>query len=180
VTLDTFFSWFDSFFWQPSCFFSHEAWARCGPLDENLDLAMDLDLWIKLAKKYPFVTLDRLLSTNLRHSDAKTTALPHHSDLAAVQVIALHYGEVGLSRIIENYKRRLLNYEQSYLQIIADRDGLLLEREQLLLVREQQLSDYDNKVKELEQRLVTLRNSYSWRLTSPCRWLADKLISKDR
>lgn len=58
ITTQALLNWSGAFFCQPSCFFSHKAWNSCGPLDEKLHFAMDLDLWFKIAAGFPFVRIE--------------------------------------------------------------------------------------------------------------------------
>ncbi len=66
--------WFDHFFGQPACFFSAEAWRQCGPLVETLHYSMDLDLWLKMLKRFHFAHVPALLACAPRHAEAKTVA----------------------------------------------------------------------------------------------------------
>lgn len=67
-------AWSSHYFGQPSCFFSAEAWNKCGPLDESLHYSMDLDLWLKMLACYQFVHIPYVISCAPRHSHAKTVA----------------------------------------------------------------------------------------------------------
>ena len=83
--------WFyGSDFSQPSCFFTKEAWKKCGPLDENLDFALDYDLWMKIAKHFDFMVVDKLLSNAVAHQGAKTTSKPFHSIAEGCLVLIKH------------------------------------------------------------------------------------------
>ncbi len=53
--------WSEQHFWQPSCFISRGAWDACGPLEESLTYAMDLDLWFKIARRFRFATTSQSL-----------------------------------------------------------------------------------------------------------------------
>ncbi|MFC1701439.1 glycosyltransferase family 2 protein [Pseudomonadota bacterium] len=92
VTLDSLYNFLHKFFMQPSCFFKQEVWNECGPLDENLQLAMDLDLWLKIVKKQKFALTNKNLSCSLVHGSAKTTALAAESYATAILVIYSHGG----------------------------------------------------------------------------------------
>lgn len=74
ISVAELYGWIDRFFMQPSCFFSRQAWLTCGPLDETLNYAMDLDLWIRIAAQFPWVTTEKNLSASLVHPEAKTTS----------------------------------------------------------------------------------------------------------
>ncbi len=107
---ESLFRWLaDGHFQQPSAAFSREAWRRCGEIDENIDMAMDLDLWIKISKSgLEFVTTDRLLSFALSHPQAKTTASVDGMLLDCARVIAAH----GSSRGYEDYVAKLRARQQ--------------------------------------------------------------------
>jgi GT2 family glycosyltransferase len=61
---------------QPSTFFRADAYRRVGGLDAGLNLAMDLDLWLKLAQVGRYVVLpDRVLARYRVHSRAKSERL---------------------------------------------------------------------------------------------------------
>ena len=92
VDPETLFGWINQYFYQPSCFFRRNAWQKCGPLEEWLEYAMDLDLWIKIAKKFKFVPVVEMLSTSQRHAAAKTTACWHLTAMEVALVIASYGG----------------------------------------------------------------------------------------
>jgi hypothetical protein len=60
---------------QPATFFSANAYRSTAGLDRRYDLAMDIDLWLKLAKVGPIKTLDtEVLARYREHPDAKSIA----------------------------------------------------------------------------------------------------------
>lgn len=62
---------------QPACFFTAESWNACGPLDEDLHLAMDLDLWYRFVTAgFRYARIDDVLAVIEFHEDAKTMAVP--------------------------------------------------------------------------------------------------------
>jgi len=74
VTFATMLRYWKHFFCppQPSIFFSKHILDRVGPLDETLNYAMDLDLWLKMAKHTRFNYVDRNLSFYLIHAASKS------------------------------------------------------------------------------------------------------------
>ena len=68
-----FLDWGENQFSQPSCFFTKEAWQSCGPIREDLYSALDLDLWLRMSKKFSFKKIDHLLAYAKAHDLAKTT-----------------------------------------------------------------------------------------------------------
>jgi glycosyltransferase involved in cell wall biosynthesis len=62
---------------QPATFFAAEAYRQAGGLDRRYDLAMDLDLWFKLAGVGPIHPLPTEVLARFRlHPAAKTTVAP--------------------------------------------------------------------------------------------------------
>jgi GT2 family glycosyltransferase len=58
---------------QPSTFFRADAYAKAGGLDRSLNLAMDVDLWIRLARTGRYVVLpDQVLARYRVHPGAKS------------------------------------------------------------------------------------------------------------
>jgi glycosyltransferase involved in cell wall biosynthesis len=113
VNFNNLFEWFagGAEFMQPSCLFTSQAWQQCGPLAEDLQYAMDLDLWIKIARNYKFQKVDELLSISLRHDDAKTYAYAEHSYLDVAMVYMRHGREDKARVVLEKQVERLLRYK---------------------------------------------------------------------
>ena len=62
---------------QPATFFRRDAFLACGGLDRGLHYAMDVDLWLKLARQGDFALLPREVLARFRHHPrAKTQAHP--------------------------------------------------------------------------------------------------------
>ena len=57
---------------QPTVFFRREALFSVGLLDEQLNWALDWELWLRLASRYPFAYIERVLAANRIHLDTKT------------------------------------------------------------------------------------------------------------
>jgi len=108
VTLDTLYRWCDgNDFMQPSTLFTKQAWDECGPLEEALHMAMDLDLWIKIRKKYEFKMVDAMISHALSHEDAKTTAFRNIMRVDTAIVIQRHGGESEAREMLEEMANKL-------------------------------------------------------------------------
>jgi hypothetical protein len=150
ITLESLYNWFDHFFLQPSCFFRKDVWEECGPLDEQLSYAMDLDLWIKIARRFEFVTTNAMLSYNLRHINAKTTKYEYLSSVEAAFVILRHAGEGPTRALLEKYAQRLTEDAERAYALVALRDAELFEN---------------------KRELEAVYRSMSWRVTKPLRLL---------
>jgi GT2 family glycosyltransferase len=57
---------------QPTVFFRREALFSVGLLDEQLNWALDWELWLRLARRYPFAYTERVLAANRIHLETKT------------------------------------------------------------------------------------------------------------
>jgi glycosyltransferase involved in cell wall biosynthesis len=70
---------FDTYFAQPSVFFTRQALQCAGVLREDLHYTMDLDLWLRMAQHARITLVNQRLSWIRDHKDAKTwrdNALP--------------------------------------------------------------------------------------------------------
>lgn len=123
LTVDTLYGWLSGGnFMQPSSAFTSDAWAQCGPLDENEHIAMDLDFWLRLAiAGYTFAVTDKLLSIALAHSEAKTTAFLGRMRAEAMLVVFKHGGKEALmndlprlGQALDNVINRLQWYENNH------------------------------------------------------------------
>lgn len=107
MAVDTVAAWNENSFGQPACFFSKDAWQQCGPLDEDLQYGMDLDLWIKIAKKFAFARINEVLAAERVHKDAKTRR--DVGMMYAVQYqIQIRHGYERLA--MEDIRRRINEY----------------------------------------------------------------------
>ena len=119
VSLESLYDWLDIFhFMQPSCFFTREAWERADGLDESVHIAMDVDLWLKIARHYSFARSPVMVSRSLVHSGAKTTSHRHFSEIDTAFVIMRHGGEKQGRRAIEKIAAKLECYER-WLSIVT-------------------------------------------------------------
>lgn len=79
--------YYEGFFYQPAAFFSAKAFKLAGPLDESLHIAMDLDLWLKLAKIGSVATTDDFWAAAKRHPDMKTRAQRNRLHAEVISVL---------------------------------------------------------------------------------------------
>jgi len=57
---------------QPSVFWRREVFEKVGYLDEAQHLILDFDYWVRIARHFAFVNVDRILSGTNYHAKAKT------------------------------------------------------------------------------------------------------------
>jgi len=88
LSREVFFDWLaDGNFMQPACFFRREAWEACGPLREDLQYAMDLDLWMEMIGKYDFIRVEETIAYAYKHNNAKTTKERPYMRAEIIQLI---------------------------------------------------------------------------------------------
>lgn len=59
---------------QPAAFFTREAYEAVGGIDPRYRYAMDLDLWLRLGRRYDVCRIDRVLAAFRFHPASKTVA----------------------------------------------------------------------------------------------------------
>ena len=82
---------------QPGTLMRRSAWEAVGGVDESLHLAMDYDLWWRLARRHgkpAFV--DDFVAVNRVHDATKTATLRARHYREAIDVVRRHYGRVPL------------------------------------------------------------------------------------
>jgi glycosyltransferase involved in cell wall biosynthesis len=81
---------------QPSVYFRRAIYERVGGIDQSLRYVMDYELWIRLAlAKAKFVMIDRDLSGNRWHADAKTASGLGRLYAEAIAVQRRHFDRVS-------------------------------------------------------------------------------------
>lgn len=86
---------------QPAAFFRREAFEEVGGLDEALGFVMDLDLWIRIGRRFPCRHVPHLFATYRLHETSKTInneTLFKNSE-EALGVTIRHFGWAPLTRI---------------------------------------------------------------------------------
>jgi glycosyltransferase involved in cell wall biosynthesis len=93
-------AWFN-FICQPSAFFRREAYEAVGGLNRTLRFAMDLDLWIRIGRRFPCRYLPRVLSSYRLHEESKTlsAATLVENCEEALRLALLHFGWAPLTRV---------------------------------------------------------------------------------
>ncbi|MCE9550653.1 MAG: glycosyltransferase [Betaproteobacteria bacterium] len=122
ITLESLYKWLSSGnFLQPSSAFTRSAWESAGHIDEQIHIALDLDLWLRMAKAgVKFVTTDALLSEALSHPQAKTTAFEDLMRLDCALVIIRHGGEHVVRKTLEVMITRYTWYRRNYETIVSN------------------------------------------------------------
>ncbi|MCC6423047.1 MAG: glycosyltransferase [Phycisphaerales bacterium] len=80
---------------QPATFFRRSAYEAVGGLDAGLSWAMDYDLWLKIAKRFPVAYVPRVFA-DYRWDGGNKTATGGMSRLNEVEQVARRHGGKGL------------------------------------------------------------------------------------
>lgn len=120
ITLESLYGWLQGGdFMQPSSAFRAAAWHGVGGLDERIHIALDVDLWLRMAKAGTrFVTTRQLLSEALSHPDAKTTAFEDLMRLDCAMVVSKHGGEHFVRQRLEEMINQLTWYRRNYESVV--------------------------------------------------------------
>ena len=120
MNLESLYDWMNGGdFLQPSSAFSRSALELSGPIDESIHIALDVDLWIRMAKKgVKFISTNDLLSEALSHPNAKTTAFEKLMLLDCAMVITQHGGRQHVEKQLTQLINKYCWYEKNYQAII--------------------------------------------------------------
>ncbi|HEY2942614.1 MAG TPA: glycosyltransferase family 2 protein [Vicinamibacteria bacterium] len=83
---------------QPAAYFRRSAFDAVGGLDESLRWAMDYDLWLKLARRFPVAYLPRRLA-RYRWTGENKTARGGFARLAELEEVGRRHGAGGLPAV---------------------------------------------------------------------------------
>jgi len=83
---------------QPAAFFRRSAFLAVGPLDESLHWALDYDLWIKIARRFPIAYVPRRLA-RYRLTGENKTAVGRFDRFAELDRVGRRHGAGGLAAV---------------------------------------------------------------------------------
>lgn len=79
---------------QPAAFLARETYVEAGMLNSSLHFALDYDLWLRVAKRYPVRKVDDFLATSRMHMDNKTLSNRRRVFQEILGAVKAHYGYV--------------------------------------------------------------------------------------
>lgn len=122
INIESLYTWLNNGnFMQPSSAFTRTAWNSVHSIDEKVHIALDLDLWIRMAKAgVQFVTTEAVLSEALSHPAAKTTAYEDLMQLDCALIITRHGGEHEVRKLLEDMVTRYSWYRRNYEAIASN------------------------------------------------------------
>lgn len=102
----------DNLVGQPGVFFTREAWLACGPLSGVDHYAMDWDLWIKIAARFPIKYVDQDFAAFRIYPEAKSSS----GGLPRLEEIRLMLERNGSRAPHLYYKIGLWHYNANHMQ----------------------------------------------------------------
>lgn len=132
MTRENLLKWKDGeYVMQQSCFWSSSLWKKCGGVDENLNLLMDFDLWLRFSELGTCVTLNDVIGVMRYYKEAKTVSLRTNvkEELGYVYAKNGAYSEVrdlirelirsneDLYRVLELHNKKFVNRVMKRLNI---------------------------------------------------------------
>lgn len=112
--------------WQPAAFFTRDAFDAAGGVDEAFHLAMDYDLWTRIAERFPVERVDAVWAAERRHPNSKTSR--HAGDFYREdrQISRAHGGRLLSPMLIWRYfgtgrRGQLLNRAAAAIYLIRER-----------------------------------------------------------
>jgi glycosyltransferase involved in cell wall biosynthesis len=79
---------------QPASFLRREVFEAVGMLNPQLDFALDYDLWIRVARRFPMLKIDEYLARSRMHPENKTLGQLNEVFQEVIAVLQRHYGYV--------------------------------------------------------------------------------------
>lgn len=81
---------------QPSVLFSRRAYERTGKLNESLQMCLDYEYWIRLARRYEFGMIREYIGVTRMHAQTKTATMQAVHVREAVRILQRYYGKVPM------------------------------------------------------------------------------------
>jgi len=170
-----------SFICQPTVFFRKEVFAEVGLLDESLKTAFDLDLWLRIFKRYrksQIGFINKAQANSRLHDQCITKRMRQTVALESMQVIARHLGSAPGHWIL------------TYFDEMCERYPFIDEKESLVEIVKEVLekSRPFMKAEEFKTLVQTMQADHRLRLSSPSAfvsvqtdgWVSKHLIVKLR
>jgi glycosyltransferase involved in cell wall biosynthesis len=111
IDKETFVKWLEKWFPQQSTFFTRAMFERAGPLREDLQYCMDLDLWIRMYATSEPVVISEVLSRYRVHGQAKCVMDQKAVANELIKVLAT-YGALS-----DPVLRALVEYSEAHLKL---------------------------------------------------------------
>lgn len=88
---------------QPSVMFSREAYDKIGPLNNSLNMCLDYEYWMRLARHYDFGFFAEYIGATRIYKSTKTSTMQAEHLKSAIKIIMKYYGRVPMHWIVSKY-----------------------------------------------------------------------------
>lgn len=102
------------FICQPACLFRASAYRAAGGLDPRWNCSFDYDLWIRLARRGPFVYVPLLCARQRMHAGAKTLRQRRQVFQEGIALLRRHFGYVPFEWVHSYVNHRLDGRDQVF------------------------------------------------------------------
>ena len=170
-----------SFICQPTVFFRKEVFAEVGLLDESLKTAFDLDLWLRIFKRYrknQIGFINKVQAYSRLHDQCITKRMRQTVALESMQVIARHLGSAPGHWILTYFDELCERYpfvdeKESLVEIIK---GVLAKAKPFM-----KAAEFKTLVQTLQSDArLRLSSSNAFVSTQPDGWVSKRVIVKLR
>ncbi len=79
---------------QPSVMFSKRAYEKVGAINEDLQMCLDYEYWIRLAREYDFGFLREYIGATRMYGETKTATMQKRHLEEGIQILEKYYGKV--------------------------------------------------------------------------------------
>ena len=98
---------------QPSAFIRRSVFDEVGRLNPEQDYALDYDLWLRIAKRYPMLKVDDYLATSRMYGDNKTMANRRNVYMETISAVQHHHHYAPFDWVF-GYASHLVNRKASF------------------------------------------------------------------
>jgi len=117
VNTEKLIDWNNNNFMQPACFFKRSVFDKVGKLDENIFGCFDVDLWIRISRKFKFDILNKDIAHAYIHENAKTVGSSEKVKIETY-LLMVKYGRFDIaSKYAFELVEELANYKKKYFEI---------------------------------------------------------------
>ncbi|MEY4353097.1 MAG: hypothetical protein RLZZ609_1338 [Cyanobacteriota bacterium] len=114
----------DKWIMQQSCFWTSSIWKRSLGVDEELDLLMDFDLWLRFSELGKSIMISDTLAVMRYYPEAKTVS----QKIKMREELGYVYAKNGALTQVKNVIQELVRINKDLTSIIEERDRRLLTR----------------------------------------------------
>lgn len=98
---------------QPAAFMRRDAFAKAGMMNISLHIGLDYELWFRIAKQFPVVSVPEYLATSRMYADNKTLSSRKRAYQEIIGIVKTHTGYIGYEWL-NGYACYLLDHKDQF------------------------------------------------------------------